>query len=388
MAARRVLTQGGGHPEDHRLAVAAILELVDRLEAMLEHTTDMITVIAEDGTIRYSNRAAGLLTGHGEEVNGSPALDLIHPEDIDTAASTLERCLAEAGCEVSAELRIRRADGSWRYVDAYAKNCLHDPVAGIVVSMRDITARKAAEEGLVAANQALQESLRETEAVQAQLVLQERLAAIGELAATVGHELRNPLAVITNALYLLRRALAGGGDPARHLDTAEREVAAASAIVSDLLDYARARQPVMAPIDVADLAAEVLSTVPVSPGVSVVVEGGATVVAADRDMLRQVLVNLVSNGLEAMPDGGTLSVSTAPTPDGGAQVAVADTGAGIDPDVLPRIYEPFFSGKARGVGLGLAVTQRIVSAHGGDITVASTPGEGTTFTVVLPPPQG
>ena len=233
----------------------------------------------------------------------------------------------------------------------------------------------------------LRASLDALAAAQAQLVDRERLAAIGQLASAVGHELRNPLGVISNSLYLLRRA----SDPddekvRRQLDTAEREVSAATLIVSDLLEYSRGRQPMIAAVDLDQLVEEVLSVSPAPDGISVSWggAGGVPPAAADRDQLRQVLLNLVTNAYDAMPEGGTLTIDAGPARAGRVTIRVADTGAGMDPATRARVFEPFFTTKARGVGLGLAVSARIVGAHGGTIDVDSAPGSGSTFAVVLP----
>lgn len=245
--------------------------------------------------------------------------------------------------------------------------------------------------------EALEASVRELERTQEQLVRSERLAAIGELASVVGHELRNPLGVITNAHYLLRAVLERGSaepDAVRHLATAEREVGAASLIVSDLLDYARARPPVAASVDVVDLLAEVQSVLPAPPEVTVTREDAPDLpaVRADRDQLRQVLLNVLANAYEAVhalvlqgagPNGGSVSIRTTHS-DAKVRIAVADTGIGMDDETQAHMFEPFFTRKTRGTGLGLAVTRRIIDSHGGAVHIESTAGRGTTFTIELP----
>ena len=234
---------------------------------------------------------------------------------------------------------------------------------------------------------ALKSSLAALESTQEQLVRSERLAAVGQLASAVGHELRNPLGVISNSLYLLRGATADNGDERmqRHLGTAEREVAAATLIISDLLDFARGRDPIVASVDVAPLVDEALEVAPPPDGITVTRElgSGLPAVAADRDQLRQVLLNLITNGYDAMSQGGVLRIATSST-DGRVSIKVSDQGEGMSDDTRSHLFEPFFTTKARGVGLGLAVTQRIVGAHGGTIAVDSQPGAGATFTLSLP----
>ena len=232
----------------------------------------------------------------------------------------------------------------------------------------------------------LQQSLSDLANAHEQLVRQERLAAIGQLASTVGHELRNPLGVISNAVYLLRGDLGPEPTPAaqRHLATAEREVSAATVIVSDLLEFAREREPVVDTVDVGGLLDEVLAILPPPTGVTVGRSGdGDVTVRGDREMLRQVLLNIIGNGYQAMPDGGRLTVDAA-TVDGAVRLRITDTGVGMTAEAKERLFEPFFTTKPRGVGLGLAVTKRIVEAHHGTITATSEEGKGTEFTVLLP----
>lgn len=233
----------------------------------------------------------------------------------------------------------------------------------------------------------LKGSMQELASAQEQLVRSERLAAIGQLASTIGHELRNPLGVISNAVYLLRGDLGPTPTDAanRHLATAEREVSAATVIVSDLLEFARQRDPVTTDVDAVALVDEALSVLPPPSGITTVrnLPDPPVLLAADRDMLRQVLLNLIGNAYQAMVEGGTVTVGLT-TEGPRLHLSVTDTGVGMDPDVRRRVFEPFYTTKARGVGLGLAVSRRIIEAHGGDIDVVSAPGEGTTFTVTLP----
>jgi signal transduction histidine kinase len=232
----------------------------------------------------------------------------------------------------------------------------------------------------------LRTALAELGAAQVHLVRQERLAAVGELASTVGHELRNPLAVIMNVLYLLETGVQPGDNESmlRHVATAKRETSAATLIVSDLLDYSASRQPMLASVQVADLIDEALSVVPPPAGVEITRQYEPEITLdADRDQIRQAVLNLITNGYDAMPDGGALTVSAAAA-EGSAQITVTDTGLGMDEETRQSIFAPFFTTKARGTGLGLSVTRRIIEAHSGTITVQSSPSTGTSFTITLP----
>jgi signal transduction histidine kinase len=279
-------------------------------------------------------------------------------------------------------------------VGALAENTPWILLAGGVFTAVLVTAivetlvrRRKDTEALVAQRTAsLRTAMTELEAAQAQLVRQERLAAVGQLASTVGHELRNPLAVVSNVLYLLEAS--AGPDAAestrRHLATAKREVAAATVIVSDLLDYSAGHAPIKVPVPVPDLISEVLSVVPPPAGVRVDREDEAdAVIDADHDQIRQALLNLITNAYDAMPDGGVLTISTAPTLSS-VQITVTDTGEGMTVQAQEKIFTPFYTSKMRGIGLGLAVTRRIVEAHGGAITVHSAPSAGSSFIITVP----
>ncbi len=232
----------------------------------------------------------------------------------------------------------------------------------------------------------LRQSLVELDAAQHRLVRSERLAAIGQLASAVGHELRNPLGVLSNVFYLLGQRI-GRDDPwvDRQLATGEREVAAATLIVSDLLEYSKPRQPVFEEVEIDLLVEEVLSVAPPPGGVEVGrrLPPGLPRLRADRQQLRQVLLNLVCNAYDAMPEGGLIVIEA--DRDGDAvRFTVSDTGGGIADDALPHLFEPFFTTKAKGIGLGLSVAHRIVDAHGGSLEAATRPGTGASFTLTLP----
>lgn len=233
----------------------------------------------------------------------------------------------------------------------------------------------------------LNASLEELSETQARLVFQERLAAIGQVAAAVGHELRNPLGVLTNSLYLIRTALPSGDTERieRHLATADREIGAAVVIVEGLLDFARQSEPELEEFDLDDLVDEALSVAAPPAGIDVARRrlDDAGGVRGDRQQLRQVLLNLLTNAYAAMDGEGVIMID-AVADRKRVEIRVSDTGVGMDEDTVNHIFDPFYTRKAKGIGLGLAVTRRIVEAHGGTIAVRSAPGEGTTFAVKLP----
>jgi len=223
----------------------------------------------------------------------------------------------------------------------------------------------------------------------------DRLAAMGELASTVAHEVRNPLNAVGMTAQRLRREFlaatpAGGperGELEELLSVMTAETQRIDRIVQQFLEYAR--PPRLAPerVDLDALVRDVgerVRSLAAARGVRLEVEGAAAGAAVvDPAQLRQALDNLVRNAVEATPEGG--AVSLAARREGGERVVeVRDTGRGIEPDHLPRIFDLYFTTKADGTGVGLAVTQQIVTAHGGTIEVDSRPGAGTTMSVRLP----
>jgi signal transduction histidine kinase len=233
---------------------------------------------------------------------------------------------------------------------------------------------------------ALRESVHELEHTQLALVANERMAALGEMAATVGHELRNPLSVLTNSLYLIRSNVADATDDRlrRHLDTADREIAAATLIVSDLLEFSHPRTANPTSVDLVELLAEAATVAPPPTGIGVELPDEAMPpVVADRDQIRQVVLNLLTNAYEAMPKGGTVRIGAQVVGDA-VEVTVSDTGVGMDEQTVAQVFEPFFSMKVKGTGLGLVVSKRIVEAHAGTLRIESQPGDGSTAVMTLP----
>jgi signal transduction histidine kinase len=229
---------------------------------------------------------------------------------------------------------------------------------------------------------------RSLEQHQAQLVQSEKLAGIGRLAAGVAHEINNPLAVILGYAKLLRRR--SEGQLAADLGVVEDEAVRAQEIVEGLLDLSRPLAAAREPVELGPLCREAVARLEETgrlAGARVEVQGAARV-EGHAQKLRQVILNLVKNAAEAAGAGGRVEVRIAEAPGGGAEVAVADTGPGLSEAIRDRLFEPFFTTKPAGTGLGLAVSQGIVQAHGGTLDVESPPGGGARFTVRLPAAPG
>ncbi len=230
----------------------------------------------------------------------------------------------------------------------------------------------------------------ERERLQARLTEAERLAAAGELAAGVAHEIRNPLAAIVNATTLLGvEETLSGEERAQTLGIVKKEARRLNRILSDFLIFARPREPKRLVGDIREIVDHVGALVREDPGrahdveLSVRVDPAVPSFPFDADQITQVVWNIALNGVEAMDGRGRLGIAVSLS---GALVAIAisDTGRGMPAEERRRVFEPFFSRKPAGTGLGLTIARRIVASHGGRIEIESTPGRGTCFTILLP----
>jgi PAS domain S-box-containing protein len=259
--------------------------------------------------------------------------------------------------------------------------------------LQDITERKQAEEALKEYSERLEEMVdertKELKDAQEELIRKEKLATLGELAGSVAHELRNPLGVLANVVYFLKMTLPDADDKTKeYLDILSRQVRKSGKIVSDLLDFSRTRLTETTErekVIVSTLVTRVLAEHPLpdSIDVSTQIDTDLPPVWVNPQQIEQVLTNLVTNACQAMLDGGELTIS-ATTQEDEVAISVRDTGCGISLENLTKLFEPLFTTKAKGFGLGLAVSRNLLQTNGGHIEVESKEGEGTIFTVTLP----
>ena len=246
--------------------------------------------------------------------------------------------------------------------------------------------RKRGEEKLKEYSRRLEEAVVQLREAQEQLNRKERLAVLGQLAGGVGHELRNPLGVITNALYYLKMVLHDTDETTQeYLGIIASEVHNAERIVSELLDFSRIRPIESEEIGVSELVAKVLERQPPPEKMNVMtrIASNLSTVFIDPGQIMQVLTNLVTNAYQAMPDGGKLTISAQAEKDR-VHLSISDTGCGISQENIRKIFAPLFTTKAKGIGLGLAVSKNLIESNGGSLKVKSKEGEGSTFTLILP----
>ncbi|MDD2772798.1 MAG: ATP-binding protein [Elusimicrobiales bacterium] len=231
---------------------------------------------------------------------------------------------------------------------------------------------------------------RELRAAQDELINKERLAAIGQMASVVGHEIRNPLAVINNSAYFIKTKLgaAGGVDPKieKHIAIIESEIQQANGIISEILGFARTRELMPKPVSLNNYMEELLASYPFPQHVEVERQFAPENprVNIDAEEMKQAVRNVLGNAVEVMPARGALTVSTRVNAEGLAVIGIKDTGPGIPPDVAEKIFAPFFTTKARGTGLGLAVVKKVLERHRGRVALESAPGAGTLFKLYIP----
>ncbi|MBI5116033.1 PAS domain S-box protein [Candidatus Poribacteria bacterium] len=270
-----------------------------------------------------------------------------------------------------------------------------DRIVGFQGTAIDITERKRAEEALLeseARYRQLCESLEDTVRKKvAELEQAQRLAAIGKVVAVVAHELRSPLQNMVLGVESLRQELTGDKEKAEVLDEIEGGVDSLNSIIKDLLQYSKPVSPAYSLCSIRDMVRKALSFLTRrldTISVKLDMEQEDRPILVDAEKMTRVLVNVISNAAEAMPDGGALTISSRffESTDSGdiLKLSIADTGCGIDEESLKRIYEPFFTTKAGGTGLGVSICKKIVEAHGGEFNIKSKADAGTTVEITLP----
>lgn len=357
---------------EHAIAPVVMDEFHSRLAAIVESSEDAIVSKNLDGIVTSWNQAACRLFGHtSDEMVGKSILKII-PEDLHHEEAEILRKIRAGERIEHYETRRVRKDGEMVEVSL------------TISPIRD-------SQGKVIGSSKIAREISERKKMERMLVQSEKLAATGRMAATIAHEINNPLDSVMNLVYLARTMLPGSSKALPYLLTAERELERVAHIARQTLGYYRDPGP-PSKIQLEQLLEEVLSVYR-----SKLLAGNVAVdcafdhhrpLQASRDELMQVFSNLITNAVDAMPDGGVLTIETHEIGQRGVEVLVRDKGVGINATNLERVFEPFFTTKGhRGTGIGLWVARQLLEKRGGSIHLQSStefPLNGTTVCVFLP----
>ncbi len=382
--------------EERKIAEEALAKSEQHWSTTLSSIGDAVIATDVAGNITFMNNIAENLTGWTlSEASQKPLQEvfpIINEETGRKVQNPVEKVL-EKGTVVGLANHsiLLRRDGLEVPIDDSGSPIKdqHGQVTGVVLVFHDITERKKTEQELNQYRMHLEKLVEERTN---QLKDSERLAAIGATAGMVGHDIRNPLQAITSDVYLAKMDLASCTDceekenVQESLEEIERNVGYINKIVSDLQDYAKPLTPIAKETNLENVCQEVLlkSGMPRNIKASCQVDDNAKVIIADPELLRRIISNLVTNAIQAMPDGGKLTIS-AYQERSNILVEVKDTGVGIPEEARAKLFMPLFTTKSKGQGFGLAVVKRVTEAMNGTISFESQEGKGTTFTIRLPP---
>ena len=367
------------------------------LQAIIDSAMTVIYVKDLEGRyILINTRFSELFHISREEIIGKNDYDIFPVKMADDFRDFDQQVLA-AGTVLEAEEVAPHDDGPHTYISV--KSPLLDekgnPYAVCGLST-DITERKQDEMEIRRLNQELQQKLVQLQEAQEELVRKEKLSILGQLAGTVGHELRNPLGVMSNAIYFLQMVLAESDDTTReYLEIISKEIENSRRIISDLLNFARTKPPQKRQVKLHDLVTECMEkfTFPDNLTLQYDIPDNLPLLKIDPQQMGQVLQNLITNAVQAMPDGGVLGLGARHVKnlktkgEGGTdfmEITVADTGMGISKEGMKRLFQPLFTTKAKGTGLGLVICKNLTEANNGTIGVKNASGKGAEFTLTLP----
>ena len=366
------------HAIERREAEEALRRSERRFRTLIENSSDGIAVLAADGTVLYRSAAGARILGHDPSEPVVPLADAVHPDDAPAVQEVWALMLANPGVPFQVTGRARHGNGTWRMIESSIVNLLEDPaLRGIVSNFRDVTERRQ---------------------IEGQLMAADRMVSIGTLAAGVAHEINNPLSYVVANLALLADELGtSGSETAEILAAAQDGAERVRQIVRDLKTFSRADESVQGDIDIHHVLDAVanLSWNEIRHRARLVKDYGKSLplVQGNEGRLGQVFLNLMVNAAQAMPEGAVArnEIRLCTRSEGSRLIVeVRDTGPGITAEHQQHLFEPFFTTKPVGVGtgLGLFICKNIIASLGGTISVRSTPGEGTLFTVELPVSAG
>lgn len=358
----------------------------EQFKITLDHMMEGCQIISPDWRYIYLNEAA-IVHSHKskEELLGHTMMESYPGIEKTEMFAILRECM-EIRVHHQLENEFIYPDGTQGWFELRV-----DPVPqGIFVLSLDISERKESEETLKQYKEQLEQLLKERtmelDETKEKMIRQEKLAMIGKLAGSVAHELRNPLGVISNSAYFLNMKISRTDEKIRkHLKLILEESTKANTIITDLLDFAQTKPEESQPSNINDLLRETLETIQKSERIrtNTLYDSELPNIAIDPRKIQQAFSNIIINAYQAMPEGGKLMITTKHH-DRMIEIVFKDTGVGIPTENLSKLFDPLFSTKMKGIGLGLTITKEIIEHYKGIIEVSSAVGVGSTFTIKLP----
>jgi two-component system sporulation sensor kinase A len=375
---------------ERKLAEEALQEAEKRYRTLFEHSPSGILLIDPKtaGIIEFNDITCSQLGYSRDEFAKLQISDFDALETPQDTKARITKILREG--KDTFETKHRAKDGKLRDILVIVQKTRISGKDIFHCIFHDITERKTAEDQLEEYSEKLEQKVQEkTEELlesHKKLVMTERLATIGEVATQVGHDLRNPLTSIKGAAYYLKmdKNIKLDKNAIKMLDTIDDSIAYSDKIITDLLDFSQEIKLKTVRKTVRDIVTDAISSLTVPKKVNVInsIESEPTI-RTDSLLIRRVLHNILINAFDAMPDGGTLKIESKKNGEN-VSIRICDSGVGMPKNVIEKVFTPFFTTKARGVGLGLAICKRIVEAHEGFISVESKKGKGTCVTIILP----
>lgn len=344
----------------------ALRQSEEKYRLIAENMQDLIGVLDTNGVVKYASPSHKTILGFSPNVYvGHLAFDMVHPDDIPEIQMQFAHMVAsKTPCRI--EFRYKHIQGGWVYVEAFGNPVLNEQgeVEHIVIVARDISERKRAEE-----------SIRKSE----------KLSVVGKMAAGVAHEIRNPLTSIKGFAQLLQKE----AENPFYFDMILSEINRLEEIIRGFLTLAKPQNPQIKEVDVNNLLQQVVqlfNTQAILNNVEIIQECDSDLprIQCDENQIKQVLLNILQNAVEAMSNGGIINIQMFRHASDSIQFRCIDQGCGIPEERLKHIGEPFFSTKEKGTGLGLMLSQRIIQEHGGTISIESSINQGTTVDIILP----